>query len=79
MNKDITPGSIWRHYDGNVYKVICVATMEATDAELVIYRNVLTSEFPAIWASPISEWQMLLTVTDGALKHQIPRFTLIPQ
>ena len=46
-------GEKYRHYKGNVYEVMCVATTEADgETKLVIYQD--TTDSSLIWARPLA-------------------------
>lgn len=46
--------SIYKHYKGNVYKVLAVAKHSETLEDLVIYQD--TNNDSKIWARPLSMW-----------------------
>ncbi len=66
-----TPGSIWRHHQGGLYRVICVARREADDHMMVVYQSL---EGGWAWARDLGRWQALITPKDG---ERVPRFTLV--
>lgn len=35
----IKPGQIWKHYKGDMYKIITLAKNEATEEEVVVYER----------------------------------------
>jgi hypothetical protein len=45
---------IWRHYKGNLYRVICTARHTESDEALVVYRDVTDED--KVWARPASMW-----------------------
>lgn len=45
---------IWRHYKGNLYRVICTARHTESEEALVIYIDVTDEE--KVWARPASMW-----------------------
>lgn len=53
---------IYRHYKGNIYKVLCVAKHSETLEDMVIYQD--TTDESKIWARPASMWDEIVTV-DG--------------
>lgn len=59
------PG-IYRHYKGDTYRVITIATHTETNERLVMYRCMETGEGNQLWARPVSMWNELV---DG-----VPRF-----
>ncbi len=60
-------GQIYKHYKGNLYLVLEVATHTETKEELVIYCNVKNKA--QIWARP-------LTMFEDELPNGKPRFEL---
>lgn len=70
-NMEPKPGSKYRHYKGNEYEVVCVATMEADMTRVVVYQDV--SDALKIWARPLSMFVEEVEV-DGIKK---PRFEYI--
>lgn len=67
---DIKKG-VYRHYKGNVYKVIGIAKHSETLEELVIYQDVTDEN--KLWARPAYMWNEEVTVDGKAVK----RFELI--
>ena len=59
-------GKIYRHYKGNLYKIIALAKHSETNEDMIVYQNVEKGD---IWVRPKSMWNE--TVKDGVL-----RFTL---
>lgn len=60
--------SLWRHYKGGVYIVLCLAAREADHNQLdVIYKDVDTGR---VWSRPLANWRE--EVSDGT--KTIPRF-----
>jgi len=70
------PGGLFRHYKGDLYRVISAAT-ESTNARngqlLVIYIGRPAS---GIRVRTLEEWQELVVWPDGTMR---PRFTLADQ
>ena len=50
---EIKVTKIYRHYKGNLYKVIALAKHSETCEEMVIYQSVKTNE---VWARPKEMW-----------------------
>lgn len=51
--QEISVGKIYRHYKGNVYKIIAIAKHSETEEDMVVYQNVEKGD---IWTRPISMW-----------------------
>ena len=66
-----TPGATYRHYKGNLYKVVCLAKLEADLADAVVYQD--TTDSTKIWVRPLADFIEEVTV-DGVKK---PRFEYI--
>jgi len=45
---------IYRHYKGNIYKVLYIAKHSETLEDMVVYQDVNNPD--KIWARPISMW-----------------------
>lgn len=50
---EITVSKIYKHYKGNLYKVIALAKHSETCEEMVIYQSIKTNE---VWARPKKMW-----------------------
>jgi ribosomal protein S18 acetylase RimI-like enzyme len=82
---DITPGTLYRHYKGGLYKVVFAGTIMGTEgdsdgvpAERVLYESMYDSDdFPkgTVWRRTLSKFQELVLV-DG---RQVPRFERVEQ
>jgi len=66
----IEPG-LYRHYKGNDYEVLGVATHSETDERVVVYRA-LYGEF-GLWVRPLSMFEETVEV-DGVT---VPRFARV--
>lgn len=53
--KEINPliNRIYKHYKGELYKVITCAFNESNQQKLVIYQSI---NYGTIWCRPLSEW-----------------------
>lgn len=71
MNK-ITTG-IYRHYKGNLYQVLHIATHSETHEKLVVYRA-LYGEY-GVWVRPVAMFCEMVQV-DG---QSVPRFELVQE
>lgn len=70
VNRDFHPG-IYRHYKGNEYKLLCVATHSETMEEMVVYQA-LYGEM-GIWVRPAAMWAEQIMIGG----EQVPRFKFV--
>ena len=68
MEQLIEIGKIYRHYKGNIYKIIGLGKHSETCEDMVVYQSVKTGE---IWIRPKSMWN---EVVDG---NGTLRFTIV--
>lgn len=64
---------IYRHYKGNLYRLIGVARHSETLEEMIVYQDVLHPE--KLWARPAHMWEETITVGE----KQVPRFEYIAE
>ena len=64
--QEITVGKTYKHYKGNIYRIIALAKHSETEEDMVVYQNTLKGD---IWVRPKSMWN---EEVNGQL-----RFTLI--
>ena len=50
---DIQPG-LWRHFKGNLYRVIGIALHSETGEEMVVYQALYGQR--GLWVRPVSMW-----------------------
>ncbi|CAI8329077.1 MAG: hypothetical protein ACI9W7_000755 [Porticoccaceae bacterium] len=62
---------IYKHYKGNLYQVIEVATHSETGEELVVYRT-LYGDY-SMWVRPLDMFQERVEI-DG---REVPRFSFV--
>ena len=70
---DIKINGIYRHYKGNMYKVIAIGKHSETLDELVVYQALYGDN--EIWCRPISMWNDDINI-DGKIQK---RFQLIEE
>ena len=68
--QEITVGKIYKHYKGNVYKIIALGKHSETEEDMIVYQNV---EKGGIWVRPKSMWNEEVLV-DG---ERVLRFSLV--
>ena len=54
---EITIGKTYKHYKGNIYKVIALAKHSETLEDMVVYQSVKTNE---IWVRPKKMWSEMV-------------------
>ena len=62
----IQPG-IYRHYKGNIYRVLHIARHSETLEEMVIYQDVNCPE--KIWARPAGMWEEVVNVGGRSVRR----------
>lgn len=72
MNLNLKTG-IYRHYKGNLYQVLHIATHSETHEKLVVYRA-LYGEY-GVWVRPVAMFCEMVQF-DG---KSVPRFKLIKE
>ena len=65
--QEISIGKTYKHYKGNIYKIIAIAKHSETEEEMVIYQSVKNGD---VWARPKKMWNEIVN-ENGQL-----RFTL---
>ena len=51
--QEIIIGKTYRHYKGNLYKIIALAKHSETVEEMIVYKSVKTGD---VWVRPKSMW-----------------------
>ena len=74
MERTLQPGGIYRHYKGNLYKALYVATHTETEEPLAVYQA-LYGEY-GMWARPLAMFLDDVTLPDGSV---VQRFTLVEE
>jgi len=67
MKEYPTPGSIYKHYKGGLYKVLHLSTHTETGEILVNYQSI---HFGSYYSRPLDEWNKQVDNSDST------RFTL---
>jgi len=60
-------GKIYRHYKGNMYKVLNIATHSETLEKMVVYQDISAPE--KIWARPLSMWDEEVFINGTKVKR----------
>lgn len=56
MSQEIAVGKVYRHYKGNVYRIIALARHSETDEEMVVY----SSSNNTTWVRPLKMWNDII-------------------
>ncbi len=64
----IEVGKIYKHYKGNIYKIIALAKHSETNEDMIVYQNVEKGD---IWTRPKTMWNEVIDDKDTL------RFTLM--
>ena len=51
--QEISVGKVYKHYKGNIYKIIALAKHSETEEEMIVYQSVKNGD---IWVRPYSMW-----------------------
>ena len=65
--QEIGIGKIYKHYKGNVYKIIAIAKHSETCEDMIVYQGVNDGK---VWVRPKSMW-------NDEISENLLRFTLI--
>jgi hypothetical protein len=69
----IKPGDIFKHYKGNLYKVICISCDSENLTWYVVYETLYDNKVSKIWHRPLDMFLGFVEI-DG---QQIRRFELV--
>lgn len=61
---------VYRHYKGNFYELLYIATHSETLENMVVYKALYGDE--EIWVRPLSMWSEIVTLKNG---EKTERFT----
>lgn len=62
---------IYRHYKGNLYRVLCVAKHSETLGEMVVYQDAIDEA--KVWVRPLSMWSEEVDIGG----EKVPRFQFV--
>ncbi|MBO7288931.1 MAG: DUF1653 domain-containing protein [Clostridia bacterium] len=65
---------IYRHYKGNEYEVLSVASHSETLEDMVVYKALYGEE--KVWVRPLSMWNDKIILKDGS---ETKRFVLVEE
>ena len=66
-------GGIYKHYKGNLYKVIALAKDSETLQDMVVYEAQYANPLSRAWVRPYFEWSEEVTNKQG---EKVSRYTL---
>lgn len=64
-------GKLFRHYKGNIYRVIGIGKSAVDESTQVMYTRAGNDD-PTIWIRPLQEWHEDVSTKDCS---KLPRFT----
>ena len=68
MEQEIVIGKTYRHYKGNLYKIIYLAKHSETCEEMIVYQSIETGD---VWVRPKAMWN------EWVEKANSLRFTIV--
>ena len=68
------PGSLWKHYKGEIYVVMCTGIRESNEEFEVCYYS-LKNPLKCPWVRPLNEWNETVVHAN----ESVPRFSPVPQ
>ena len=71
--EDIKIGGIYKHYKGNLYKVLMIGTNSETLELMIVYQAMYGDN--KIWIRPASMWNEIVIVDSKS----VSRFTLMKE
>ncbi len=57
MEQEITIGRIYKHYKGNLYRIIAIAKHSETLEEMIVYQSLKNNE---TWVRPKTMWNEVI-------------------
>ena len=55
--QEILVGRTYKHYKGNVYKIIAIAKHSESEEDMIVYQSVKNGD---IWVRPYSMWNEIV-------------------
>lgn len=75
MERVIIVGKTYKHFKGNLYKVLCIATDSETNEEVVVYEALYDKHM--IWVRPYDMFNSLVDHDKYPECEQVYRFELV--
>lgn len=66
--QEIKTGELYKHYKGNVYKIIALAKHSESGEDMVVYQNIEKGD---IWTRPKYMWNEIININN----QKVTRFT----
>lgn len=60
-------GKIYKHYKGNLYKIIAFAKHSETEEDMIVYKSLKTDD---VWVRPANMWNNVID-NNGTLRFTI--------
>lgn len=57
MEQEITIGRVYKHYKGNLYRIIAIAKHSETLEEMIVYQSLKNNE---TWVRPKTMWNEVI-------------------
>ncbi|MCM1265720.1 MAG: DUF1653 domain-containing protein [Candidatus Gastranaerophilales bacterium] len=67
QEQKIEIGKIYKHYKGNLYKIIALAKHSETEEDMIVYESLKTDD---IWVRPATMWNNVID-DKGTLRFTI--------
>lgn len=67
MTQKIEIGKIYRHYKGNIYKIVAFAKHSETMEDMIVYCSIKDD---ATWVRPYSMWSEIVD-SKGTMRFQL--------
>ena len=55
--QEISVGKLYKHFKGNIYKIIALAKCSETERDLIIYQSTKTND---TWVRPYEMWNEII-------------------
>lgn len=67
MENKVEINAKYRHYKGNEYVVLCIATHSETEEKMVVYKALYGDE--KVWVRPLSMWNEEVEVDGNSVRR----------
>ncbi len=73
-DRQLTPTTIWQHYEGNQYQIIAIAKSANTHQEQVVCRNV--ADYSEVWTYPKEVFLETLSSEEGTNSYRFTKLAV---